>query len=1493
MSRTRARALALVNWRGVFYERYLLDRHVTALEGANGAGKTTVMIAAYVALLPDMSRLRFTNLGESGATAGDKGIWGRLGHPERPSYTALELTLPDGERLVMGVHLERKAEPSVEPTPFIVTHLPNGSRLQDLLLRSAGEFDEVPRLTEVQDSAKRLGARIEVFQSAKDYFAALFERGVTPLRLASDDDRNRLNELLRTSMTGGISRALTSDLRSFLLKQETGLTDTLSRMRMNLEACRKTRLEVAASRKLEHEINGIHAAGQAMFSAALIATRARHDEALEEVEAARQQWQQAETQVREAEAAARQVAGRRDALLARLQEVQRALEQARSRVEASRRASELARALAELRTELELAERASSASAGEQRRCSEERRRGREARDLASADYARAAQGLADLQRGLEEIHRRAHAFRAARAKLEQVRELLGEPDFEADAATLALEAQRAELGRLDAERARLDREARGAEVARREYAEALDALLQIDPEVDRSAPQEAARSALARLATAEAAVASLPELSRALERAEHLAERQAAVRSRAESLGVDPSAEFSVSGLEQRLQALEDEWRRSEARARELSAEAQEHAREARALRERRPLLEARLARRRALSELVARIGEAFALDDTSSAALLQLRARLLQEQASCRARVLELEQRRTAGMRELAALEAGARALDPELLRLRDELGAELLLERFEEAPIERAASLEAELGALTHALVVEDPEAAARTLAGQPRALASVWLLDPSAAKACERAGAGRAIDGDLVLPEAGRVRITRIPEQPTLGRVARQRRAEDVAAALTACEVELEQCQAHARRLDEGLLDLARALADVEPSGDPGLELEALITAIDERATAERGAREAAAESLEQASAARARTDALRALLVEAHLLEGPDQRERARELAERVRELEGARAELERTASARRVLARLVQVLRSEPAELTAQAALAGRLDEQRDRVFLSVQALEELLTHRHALGFADAVDGAEDRRALMPALEAQLAAAKQRVAETEAALGEAEGAWEQAVAAHQQAESVRLAVAAQVERSQAELAELGSSHQGPDASEHAAAEARELEHALGRARDEERQRTADAAVLEERAAQLRQRCDAGAADLSRAEARCQPLAAQWEALRDAAATERIFDAALASDSAQALLGRSSLSCFAEARSHLAVLCDRLAAANAEDAASALREQQARAEGAAAEAYLAAWLTAREWLLRRLPSQVMEGDDPLLGLERLRQHLSTLEERLVRQEMDLRGASEDVARSIDVQLRRAAAQVRRLNQHLADVQFGSIRGIRVQLQRVARMDQVLQALRAGSAQDLLFHPGLPIEEALNEIFRRFGGGRTGGQRLLDYREYLELTVEVQRRSSGEWEPANASRLSTGEAIGVGAALMMVVLTEWERDANLLRAKRAGGSLRFLFLDEANRLSQDNLGVLFELCQGLDLQLLIAAPEVARSEGNTTYRLVRRVTDSGEEEVVVSGRRTARPDSEDDPETAPPEAPNDSAQLSLEGSGWTGG
>ena len=364
--------------------------------------------------------------------------------------------------------------------------------------------------------------------------------------------------------------------------------------------------------------------------------------------------------------------------------------------------------------------------------------------------------------------------------------------------------------------------------------------------------------------------------------------------------------------------------------------------------------------------------------------------------------------------------------------------------------------------------------------------------------------------------------------------------------------------------------------------------------------------------------------------------------------------------------------------------------------------------------------------------------------------------------------------------------------------------------------------------------------------------------------------ARWKAATSAAATSTDTISAMRAGLVGDLLTvvptalaeiRGHINFVQQANTRRGVLLERLRSARGgEGLLAELQLLRDTSDAAFADAILELWLAVRDWLRRRLPAQVAEVDDPREALVRLRDQLADLEERLTRQERDLRGASEDVARGIDVQIRKARGQVTRLSKSLEPVSFGSIRGIRVRMEAVERMEQILHALREGAAQELLFQADMPIEDALDEIFRRYGGGRSGGQRLLDYREYVHLQVEIHRKAGTGWEPANPTRLSTGEAIGVGAALMMVVLTEWERDATLLRGKRSHGSLRFLFLDEANRLSPDNLGVLFDLCQTLDLQLMIAAPEVARAEGNTTYRLVRQVTADGREEVQVFGRRT---------------------------------
>jgi chromosome partition protein MukB len=372
-----------------------------------------------------------------------------------------------------------------------------------------------------------------------------------------------------------------------------------------------------------------------------------------------------------------------------------------------------------------------------------------------------------------------------------------------------------------------------------------------------------------------------------------------------------------------------------------------------------------------------------------------------------------------------------------------------------------------------------------------------------------------------------------------------------------------------------------------------------------------------------------------------------------------------------------------------------------------------------------------------------------------------------------------------------------------------------------------------------------------------------ASELEDAEGSWRPEQDRWERLQTNADEHRVLAATLSQRFASLFAGQGSANLRSTARQHVATLKERLSKARESEQTLEAVQTLLGSQELSGDVYLQAWLSVRDWLRQRIPAQLAETNEPVEALGRLRDHLAALQTKLTRQESDLRGESEDVARNIDIHIRRAQRQVSRLNDDLQSVRFGSIRGVRLRLERVERMGQVLDALRQGEG-DGLFQPETPIEDALDELFRRHGGGKLGGQRLLDYREYVDPRVEVRRQEDVEWELVNPNRLSTGEGIGIGAALMMVVLTSWERDANLLRPKRSHGALRLLFLDEANRLDRENLGVLFDLCDSLQLQLLLAAPEVARAEGNTTYRLVRRVGSDGHDEVIVTGRRVARSD-----------------------------
>jgi chromosome partition protein MukB len=1471
MSRARATALALVNWKGVFYERYLLDRHVTALEGANGAGKTTVMIAAYVVLLPDMTRLRFTNLGESGAVGGDRGIYGRLGEPGRPSYAALEIACGE-QRVIAGVHLERKAEPSVELTPFLISGLELDGQLGRVLLMSDERHESVPLLPELSERVRALGGSCEIFDSAKDYFAALFERGIAPLRLATEEDRNKLNEMLRTSMTGGISRALTSELRAFLLKEESGLADTLARMRQNLEACQRSRREVSEARHLEHEISGIYDAGQAMFAAAYFATKRRADELNQRIESLRQQSDEPRARARELELMLARAEAQAQSSKQRLEAASEAHAAGLARLGRLERGLALGERLDALASELVRA----TSEADERRRALDlalaERDARRAEREQARGAYEQAARGLGDFQSGLAELHRAAHAHRAARAELERARQLLGRQALnEADAAT-ALTEVRENIARLDRECARLDRDGQSLSLRREDQRRAQELLARFGDVPPTSSRHEHARAVLERGEELAARVRQAGERMRERDSLRALLRRRQTVEKAARELELplEPHAGPASERIRVEVERLEAELVELEAGARAAEAAQSEARRAAAESSERLAALGLAAERFRLLAgpreRLELRGGAPLARREN----LLEVRNRLVDERERQRLELGVLGREREELLQQAGRLASAAAAFDPELVRLCDELDAELLAVRFDDVSVSEAAALEAELGPLAEALIVEDLARATELLGGRERQRDTVWLV-PSDASIARSSGAASTDGKDVVVEESVGVRVTRIPERPTLGKKARERRAGELRILAEQASARLEHAASELRGLDALLRDADLLLAHVEllESGDPERlrvnEEQARLEANERAEDARRRALalEAARRQL------RGRAEALRGLAASAHWLEEADPSPRLLELEAEIEATSAARDELLETQAHRDELRGLLDVLRNPPpdeAELEAQGAARALLSSERDAAFAAASALEHVVRERAAFAHGAAEAALAERVQVVPALEAHHRASEQALKTSEQAVTEAETLWEASVLAWQRAEGARSAVAAEVERVHGELARDAIVGASPEDRAACLLELEELANERRRIELSERELATECALLRERFEQSRREIRDAEALVGQAEKQALPASEEVSELERAANAAGLRGSAEPSASAGAHIGRPSIELWPEARGKGQLLLDRVRACRGgEELDQVLGAVLGRAS-ARGQDYLEAWLAARNFLRKRLPAQVADVDDPLEALERLRDNLALIEQRLGRQEWDLRGASEDVARGIDVQLRRAQAQVRRLNQHLTGVRFGGVTAIRVQLARIERMDQVLGALRRGAAQELLFQPTMPIEEALDEIFRRYGGGGRGGHRILDYREYLELSVEIQRRAKQDWEKASPTRLSTGEAIGVGAALMMVVLTEWERDANLLRPKKAMGSLRFLFLDEANRLSQDNLGVLFDLCENLDLQLLIAAPEVARAQGNTTYRLVRRTSDDGRDEVIVSGRRVVpEPDS----------------------------
>ena len=1080
-----------------------------------------------------------------------------------------------------------------------------------------------------------------------------------------------------------------------------------------------------------------------------------------------------------------------------------------------------------------------------------------EARRRADDDWTQTARGLAEVQKGVDDLHRRAAGHRRVSAELARAGGVRA--GFEAHL-VIATEARAAQTR----EAAQIEREIDTAEHRRTEHARAVVALERVAGEaLDPATYHVRAKSELARVDAMSTLVARMPAIEEQIRSERSNAAAQAKARTLAKELGLAEGSEPGPVRVDRALTAANEARAALEQQRREDEHQADAAARAARDGRAQVTALSRRAAEWREAQALVAQLGGSRDASADGPVDLDGIDKTLRDERDALVPAIASAERERDAATRGAADLERRGGAVPRDLIRICDAVGGELLASRYDDVAPQDAGAMQALLGPLAQAIVVDDARAAANLIAGRPRDVASVLLLE--GAQSIDTAPLGHMSGVDVIVESFVGLRVESAPELPTLGRRARAARVVELNARAGQSEAERQMLRAAlaGNERQRGVVALLRERIDVLRLGDPA---EALLQAEREVATAvrvESEARARARAALQPIAERSARAHQIQSLLSDARFLDPPDHAERLARLEEERAAAIAARAEITRIGAARELLAELRDELRTSPPDAASVALLAARLTSilaERERSFETIEALTYVRDHQEALAWDDAEPRLRSERALIPELEGAERDARARREAASTAVSTAEAEWSDRVRDLQDARAELLDATMRRDGARRDLIEIGAGEPTARDVDQAASRALQADGAHAVVQQERDVASALAARRESEAGMAAEREAEKRTELETSQREAVPHEDRWERIQAAAQSHRVLAATQTRERIEAFTGKGSPNLSTYALQEASRLLERLRRAQrASEVTTRLERWVNDDRERAVEGYLDLWLMCLEWVRRRLPANIAEVDDPNVALRRLGEELVGLEERLHGQEAILRGKSEDVASHIEVQIRKAVGQVQRLSRNLDGLRFGSIAAIRVRLRHLEPMSRILRALREGG-QDELFDPGLPLEEALERLFSRHGGGAgSGGQKVLDFREYIELHAEVKRLASAEWEPASPTKLSTGEAIGVGAAVMMVVLAEWERDANLLRGKRSEGSLRFLFLDEANRLDRRNLDELFDLCQKLELQLLIAAPEVARADGTTTYRL-QRILEGNLERVAVSGRRT---------------------------------
>ncbi|MBW3696620.1 chromosome partition protein MukB [Vibrio sp. T187] len=1471
IERGKYQSLTMINWNGFFARTFDIDGLVTTLSGGNGAGKSTTMAAFITALIPDQSLLHFRNTTEAGSSQSsrDKGLYGKL--QPGACYAALDVVNSRNQRLLFAVKLQQVAgrDKKVDIKPFVIQGLPSHVKPTDVLIENVSDnHARVCQLNDVKAAvAQYEGAHFKAFSSIVEYHSQMFEFGVVPKKLRNSSDRSKFYRLIEASLYGGISSAITRSLRDYLLPQNGGVKKAFQDMesalrenRMTLEAIKTTQADrdlfkhlitestnYVAADYMRHANDRRNKLDQTMqLRGELFGSRTT---LLEQNSLLNRVQEELEILVDQEFALEQDYQAASD----HLQLVQTALRQQEKIARYSDDLEELSERLEEQMMVVEEAQER-VLLAEEQATITEE-----------EVDSLKTQ--LADYQQALDVQQTRALQYQQAVQALEKTKSLLEDPSITPEGAislVSELKAQEeANTQTLLALKHKLDM----SSAASAQFEKALALVKSIVGEIARGDAAQYAKDALNKAREAKHLVQNEQQW-----RAQHRdMERDSAQQRQAQQLATEYQKQHNVALTDE--VAFEEE-RERHAMQLETLEFAQEELREAKSEQRRQEQeftqqiqkLEAVAPAWITANDALEQLREQSGAELEDSQAVMTQMQQVLQDEKTQSIAKDKLSQRRGELEQEIERLASPGGSNDPRLKGLADTLGGVLLSEIYDDITIDDAPYFSAMYGPARHAIVVSDLDGIKEKLVDLDDCPEDLYILEGDVDAFDDSSFNADELEGAVCVQLNDRqMRYSRFPEIPLFGRAAREQRLERLREER---EIVVEQ---HAKaafdsqklqRLYQAFNNFVAKHLQVAFDADPE---QALANVREKRNNIGRTISELNAKEQQQRSQLAASKQALSTLDKLAPLMriiEDETLTERLSELESQLERLSEAKSFLTNHSKSLEMLEGIVSALDADPEQFEALETEYQQADSALQALKTKMFALSDLIERRHYFAYQDSVDLLNKSSELSEQLKGKLVQAEQARSKGRDGLKQAReqmNQYNQVLAALKSSHQAKLET---VQEFKQELQEFGVN--ADEGSEERAVRRRdELQERLhaSRNRKSEYERTITSTELEMKGLAKRLK----KVQKEYIELRTFVVAAKagWCSVlrlaRENDVERRLHKRELAYLSAGELRSMSDKS--------LGAL--RLAVADNDDLRDSLRLSE---DNAHPERKVLFYIAVYQHLRERIRQDIIHTDDPVEAIEEMEVELARLTEELTQRENRLAISSESVASIIKKTIQREQNRIRMLNQGLSNIYFGQVKGVRLNVKIRESHEILLSGLATQQEQhkDLFETSRFTFSEAMAKLFQRVNPHIDMGQRspqvlgeeLLDYRNYLELSVEVNRGSDG-WLQAESGALSTGEAIGTGQSILLMVIQSWEEESRRLRSKDIV-PCRLLFLDEAARLDAKSISTLFELCDRLGMQLLIAAPENISPEKGTTYKLVRKVFKDHEHVHVVGLRGFAQND-----------------------------